>query len=136
MKSKISDLIANDIIHHGMEDTTTGNYVESFDMYIQEFDEDSQKYLLEHKQDIFDSISVNPNIADVDFDDNEINMYFYLDGIFDRLDKAIYNTSQVLGENLELEEVQEISDEVIYCEDLNSVLTDIIKKFKGYRMEV
>ena len=42
MKSKISDLIANDIIHHGMEDTTTGNYVESFDMYIQEFDEDSQ----------------------------------------------------------------------------------------------
>ncbi len=136
MKSKISDLIANDIIHHGMEDTTTGNYVESFDMYIQEFDEDSQKYLLEHKQDIFDSISVNPNIADVDFDDNEINMYFYLDGIFDRLDKAIYNTSQVLGENLELEEVQEISDEVIYGEDLNSVLTDIIKKFKGYRMEV
>lgn len=136
MKSKISDLIANDIIHHGMEDTTTGNYAESFDMYIQEFDEDSQKYLLEHKQDIFDSISVNPNIADVDFDDNEINMYFYLDGIFDRLDKAIYNTSQVLGENLELEEVQEISDEVIYGEDLNSVLTDIIKKFKGYRMEV
>lgn len=136
MKSKISDLIANDIIHHGMEDTTTGNYVESFDMYIQEFDEDSQKYLLEHKQDIFDSISVNPNIADVDFDDNEINMYFYLDGIFDRLDKAIYNASQVLGENLELEEVQEISDEVIYGEDLNSVLTDIIKKFKGYRMEV
>ena len=63
-------------------------------------------------------------------------MYFYLDGIFDRLDKAIYNTSQVLGENLELEEVQEISDEVIYGEDLNSVLTDIIKKFKGYRMEV
>lgn len=136
MKSKISDLIANDIIHHGMEDTTTGNYVESFDMYIQEFDEDSQKYLLEHKQDIFDSISVNPNIADVDFDDNEFNMYFYLDGIFDRLDKAIYNASQVLGENLELEEVQEISDEVIYGEDLNSVLTDIIKKFKGYRMEV
>ena len=136
MKSKISDLIANDIIHRGMEDTTTGNYVESFDMYIQEFDEDSQKYLLEHKQDIFDSISVNPNIADVDFDDNEINMYFYLDGIFDRLDKAIYNASQVLGENLELEEVQEISDEVIYGEDLNSVLTDIIKKFKGYRMEV
>lgn len=136
MKSKISDLIANDIIHHGMEDTTTGNYVESFDMYIQEFDEDSQKYLLEHKQDIFDSISVNPNIADVDFDDNEINMYFYLDGMFDRLDKAIYNASQVLGENLELEEVQEISDEVIYGEDLNSVLTDIIKKFKGYRMEV
>lgn len=136
MKSKISDLIANDIIHHGMEDTTTGNYVESFDMYIQEFDEDSQKYLLEHKQDIFDSISVNPNIADVDFDDNEINMYFYLDGIFDRLDKAIYNASQVLGENLELEEVQEISDEVIYGEDLNSVLIDIIKKFKGYRMEV
>lgn len=136
MKSKISDLIANDIIHHGMDDTTTGNYVESFDMYIQEFDEDSQKYLLEHKQDIFDSISVNPNIADVDFDDNEINMYFYLDGIFDRLDKAIYNASQVLGENLELEEVQEISDEVIYGEDLNSVLTDIIKKFKGYRMEV
>ena len=136
MKSKISDLIANDIIHHGMEDTTTGNYVGSFDMYIQEFDEDSQKYLLEHKQDIFDSISVNPNIADVDFDDNEINMYFYLDGIFDRLDKAIYNASQVLGENLELEEVQEISDEVIYGEDLNSVLIDIIKKFKGYRMEV
>ena len=136
MKSKISDLVANDIIHHGMEDTTTGNYVESFDMYIQEFDDESKKYLSEHKQDIFDSISRNPNIAEVDFNNDEINMYFYLEGIFDRLDKAIYNASQVLGENLELEEVQEISDEVIYGEDLNSVLTEMIKRFKGYRMEV
>ena len=63
-------------------------------------------------------------------------MYFYYDGIFDRLDKAIYNASQVLGENLELDEVQEISDEVIYGEDLSRVLTNFIKMFKGYRMEV
>lgn len=136
MKATISDLIANDIIHHGMEETSTGNYIESFNEYIKEFDEESKKYLLDHREEIFDSISANPNIAEADFEDDEINMYFYLDGIFDRLDKAIYNASQVLGENLELEEVQEISDEVIYSDYLNNVLVDGIKRFKGYRMEV
>lgn len=136
MKATISDLIANDIVHHGMEQTSTGNYIESFEDYKKGFDDDSKKYLEEHKEDIFNSISCNPNIAEVDFDKDDINMYFYYDGIFDRLDKAIYNASQILGENLEIDEVQEISDEVIYGEDLSRVLTNFIKMFKGYRMEV
>ena len=97
MKATISDLIANDIVHHGMEQTSTGNYIESFEDYMKEFDDDSKKYLTEHKEDIFNSISCNPNIAEVDFDKDDINMYFYYDGIFDRLDKAIYNASQVLS---------------------------------------
>lgn len=136
MKATISDLIANDIIHHGMEQTSTGNYIENFTEYMKEFDDESKKYLIEHKKDIFNCISANPNIAEVDFDKDDINMYFYYDGIFDRLDKAIYNASQVLGENLEIDEIQELSDEVIYGEDLSRVLTNIIKSFKGYGLEV
>ena len=34
MKVTISDLIANDIVHHGMEQTSTGNYIESFEDYM------------------------------------------------------------------------------------------------------
>lgn len=49
MKATISDLIANDIVHHGMEQTSTGNYIESFEDYKKEFDDDSKKYLEEHK---------------------------------------------------------------------------------------
>ena len=56
MKATISDLIANDIVHHGMEQTSTGNYIESFEDYKKEFDDDSKKYLEEHKEDIFNSI--------------------------------------------------------------------------------
>ena len=56
MKLTINKLIANDMINYGMDKTSSFNYIVSLNSYLEEYDEESQKYIKENLDDIKDDI--------------------------------------------------------------------------------
>ena len=79
MKMSLNKLIANDIINYGMNQTSNFNYIVSLDSYIDDFDEDSKKYILDNLKDICKDISVNENVADFNYNKHNklFDMVFY-----------------------------------------------------------
>ena len=65
MKLTINKLIANDMINYGMDKTSSFNYIVSLNSYLEEYDEESQKYIKENLDDIKDDIERNECVADL-----------------------------------------------------------------------
>lgn len=88
-RTSLATLIANDIVHLGMDMTSSFNYIVDLDDYIKEFDKDSKDYIMNHKDEIIEEIHSNENIAQMDYNPKtkEIDMVFYFDGLMDRLEK-------------------------------------------------
>ena len=80
MKLTINKLIANDMINYGMDKTSSFNYIVSLNSYLEEYDEESQKYIKENLDDIKDDIERNECVADLvvekNDDDIDFNMVF------------------------------------------------------------
>ena len=77
MKMTLNKLIANDIINYGMDQTTNFNYSVYLDEYIDEYDEEGKKYILEHLDEISDAISNNENISYYSLEEDEkLGKYF------------------------------------------------------------
>ena len=51
-KLNINKLIANHIIETGINDTCSFNYIVYLDSYLEEYDTDTQKYILDNKDNI------------------------------------------------------------------------------------
>ena len=86
-KLNINKLIANHIIETGINDTCSFNYIVYLDSYLEEYDTDTQKYILDNKDNIIDIIARDERIADLQFDQkyNSIDMVYYIDQVLDRL---------------------------------------------------
>ena len=94
MKLTINKLIANDMINYGMDKTSSFNYIVSLNSYLEEYDEESQKYIKENLDDIKDDIERNECVADIVVetihDDIDFNMVFYWGYSLTQTEKKVY----------------------------------------------
>lgn len=139
MKLSINKLIANDIINYGMdqimemEDGNGANYIVSLDTYLNDFDEDTKKYILENIDKIIEDIEANENVLDlvVDKDKNNIdlNMIFYWENLLTEVDKKVDSTAKILGVEMDLKDIKEMSADILDDDEFNDDLINKIKYF-------
>ena len=129
-KLNINKLIANHIIETGINDTWSFNYIVYLDSYLEEYDTDTQKYILDNKVNIVDIIARDERIADLQFDekDNSIDMVYYIDQVLDRVENIVSNTAQNLGIDLEVEDIRSITDDLLDDDEFND---DMVRKIKS-----
>ena len=98
MKLTINKLIANDMINYGMDKTSSFNYIVSLNSYLEEYDEESQKYIKENLDDIKDDIERNECVADLvvekNDDDIDFNMVFYWGYLLTQTEKMVYDNAK------------------------------------------
>ena len=113
-KLNLNKLIANDIVNYGMDKTTSFNYVVSLNDFLDDYDDESRDYIKSHINEIIDAVHQNENVAQLDYDEKrqEFDMVFYFDGLFNKLEKKIYNDSQEMGIDFEPEDVWQISYDI------------------------
>ena len=139
MKLSINKLIANDIINYGMdqimemEDGNSANYIVSLDTYLNDFDEDTKKYILENIDKIIEDIEASESVLDlvVDKDKNNIdlNMIFYWENLLTEVDKKVDATAKILGVEMDLKDIKEMSADILDDDELNDDLINRIKYF-------
>ena len=129
-KLSISKLIANDVVNYGMDKTTSFNYIVSLNDFLDDYDEDTCSYIKSHINDIIEAVHQNENVAQLDYDEKrqEFDMVFYFDGLFSKLDKKIYSTSQEMGIDFEPEDVWDISYDIENSEEYNDMITSVVKE--------
>jgi hypothetical protein len=138
-KLNLNKLIANDIVNYGMDKTTSFNYIVSLNDFLDEYDEESRDYIKSHITEIIDAVHNNENVAQLDYDDKrqEFDMVFYFDGLFNKLEKKIYSTSQDMGIDFEPEDVWQISYDIENSEEYdNLVKKQINEKYKDSGREL
>ena len=132
-KLSLSKLIANDIVNYGMDKTTSFNYVVSLNDFLDDYDDESRDYIKSHINEIIDAVHQNENVAQLDYDEKrqEFDMVFYFDGLFNKLEKKIYNDSQEMGIDFEPEDVWQISYDIENSNEYNELVKSHINdKFK------
>lgn len=139
MKLSINKLIANDIINYGMdqimemEDGNSANYIVSLDTYLNDFDEDTKKYVLENIDKIIEDIEASECVLDlvVDKDKNNIdlNMIFYWENLLTEVDKKVDATAKILGVEMDLKDIKEMSADILDDDEFNDDLINRIKYF-------
>ena len=138
-KLSISKLIANDVVNYGMDKTTSFNYIVSLNDFLDDYDEDTCSYIKSHINDIIEAVHQNENVAQLDYDDKrqEFDMVFYFDGLFNKLEKKIYSTSQDMEIDFEPEDVWQISYDIENSEEYdNLVKKQINEKYKDSGREL
>ena len=78
MKLSINKLIANDIINYGLERTDSFNYSVSLSDYLNEYEEQDQKYILENLEEIFNDIGASEVVAEVTIEEYDNDKHFYM----------------------------------------------------------
>lgn len=140
MKMSINKLIANDIINYGMDKTTNFNYIVSLDSYIDDFDEDTQKYILDNLDDICEAISSNDNVADFHYNkkEKEFDMVFYWDNLMDAVDHYVLNILKEKGEenNFEIDEIKELAEEILQDESTRNLAFEKIRNYKNQELNL
>ena len=138
MKMSICKLIANDIVNYGMDQTSNFNYIVCLDSYIDDFDEESKKYIYNHLEEICDDITNNENVADLHYDKNkrEFDMVFYWGNLMDATEKYVADIIDDLGEKdrFVLEDIREIAEDVILDDSLKNLTKEKIRNHK--KMEI
>lgn len=132
-KLNLNKLIANDIVNYGMDKTTSFNYVVSLNDFLDDYDDESRDYIKSHINEIIDAVHQNENVAQLDYDEKrqEFDMVFYFDGLFNKLEKKIYNDSQEMGIDFEPEDVWQISYDIENSNEFNELVKSHINdKFK------
>lgn len=141
MKMTLNKLIANDIINYGMDQTTNFNYSVYLDEYIDEYDEEGKKYILEHFDEISDAISNNENISYYSLEEDEklgkyFDMVFYWGKLLNSTEMIVLKNADLFKIDLNLEDVREIASELVDDDDFNDALINLLKKYdKGKELE-
>ena len=138
-KLNLNKLIANDIVNYGMDKTTSFNYIVSLNDFLDDYDDETIEYIKSHMNEIIDAVHQNENVAQLDYDEKrqEFDMVFYFDGLFNKLEKKIYSTSQDMGIDFEPEEVWQISYDIENSEEYNNLVKkQINEKYKDSGREL
>ena len=134
MKMSINKLIANDIINYGMSKTSGFDYSVYLDSYIDDFDDKSKQYILDNLEDICKDISANENLSYFTYnkDSKEFDMVFYWDNLLDAVDKYVGGIlkDKNLEDKFELDDIREISEELINDDSLKNLTIEKIKNCK------
>lgn len=138
MKMTLCKLIANDIVNYGMDQTSNFNYIVCLDSYIDDFDEESKIYILNHLVEICDDISNNENVAELDYDktNREFDMVFYWGNLMDSTEKYVADIIDDLGEKdrFVLEDIREIAGDIILDDSLKNLTKEKIRNH--HKMEI
>lgn len=139
MKLSINKLIANDIINYGMdqimemEDGNGANYIVSLDTYLEDFDEDTKKYILENLDKIIEDIETSECVLDLEVEKEknnvDLNMIFYWENLLTEVDKKIDATAKSLGIEMDLKDIKEMSADILDDDEFNDDLINKIKYF-------
>lgn len=117
MKMSLTKLIANDIINYGMNDTTADQYIVYLDSYLDDFDEESKKYILDNLDQIVEDVESNDKVCDLEYDKKEksFDMIFYWDCLFNPVDELVMNVlkEKEMGDKIRIYEVKGIAQEVL-----------------------
>lgn len=136
MKLTINKLIANDMINYGMDKTSSFNYIVYLNSYLEEYDEESQKYIKENLDDIKDDIERNECVADLvvekNDDDIDFNMVFYWGYLLTQTEKIVYESAKRNNIELDFEDIKDIASEILDDDAFND---DIINHLKNYDKE-
>lgn len=141
MKMTLNKLIANDIINYGMDQTTNFNYSVYLDEYIDEYDEEGKKYILENLDEISDAISNNENISYYSLEEDEklgkyFDMVFYWGKLLNSTEMIVLKNADLFKIDLNLEDVREIASELVDDDEFNDALINLLKKYdKGKELE-
>ena len=141
MKMTLNKLIANDIINYGMDQTTNFNYSVYLDEYIDDYDEEGKKYILEHLDEISDAISNNENISYYSLEEDEklgkyFDMVFYWGKLLNSTEMIVLKNADLFKIDLNLEDVREIASELVDDDEFNDALINLLKKYdKGKEIE-
>ena len=138
MKLTINKLIANDIINYGLSRTTGFDYSVFLDSYIDDYDEDDQKYILKNLDCICTNIKENENVSNFNYDKDKkmFDMTFYWDNLLNDLEKKTYNKSIELDEPLEIDDIRSISTEIINDDSIENLLVEKIRNTTDKEMEL
>ena len=116
-----------------MEDGNSANYIVSLDTYLNDFDEDTKKYILENIDKIIEDIEASESVLDlvVDKDKNNIdlNMIFYWENLLTEVDKKVDATAKILGVEMDLKDIKEMSADILDDDEFNDDLINRIKYF-------
>ena len=136
MKLTINKLIANDMINYGMDKTSSFNYIVSLNSYLEEYDEESQKYIKENLDDIKDdnerSECVSDLVVEKNDDDIDFNMVFYWGYLLTQTEKIIYEKAKKNNIELDFEDIKDIASDIL---DDGSFNENINKYLKNYDKE-
>lgn len=138
MKLSINKLIANDIINYGMDQTSEFNYSVSLNGYLNDFDEESQKYILNNLDDIIDCIKDNENVADLFVSeqsdgDKDFDMVFYWGNLLTQVEQIVCDNAKELKVDLDFEDIREIADDILRSDTFNADLEYKIKNYDNGR---
>ncbi len=140
MKMTLSKLIANDIINYGMSQTSNFNYSVFLDSYIDDFDEDSKKYILDNLGIICEDIRINENISYFNFNDEtkEFDMVFYWENLLNNTEKFICNIIKENGnsDDFELDDVRYIANSLLCDEQTKNLAIEKIRNVKSKDYEL
>ena len=133
-------LIANDIVNYGMDQKSNFNYIVCLDSYIDDFDEESKNYILNHLDEICDDISNNENVAELDYDktNREFDMVFYWGNLMDSTEKYVADIIDDLGEKdrFVLEDIREIAGDVILDDSLKNLTKEKIRNHRNMEIDL
>ena len=133
MKLTINKLIANDMINYGMDKTSSFNYIVSLNSYLEEYDEESQKYIKENLDDIKDDIERNECVADLVVektdDDIDFNMVFYWGYLLTQTEKIVYENAKRNNIELDFEDIKDIASEILEDVAFNDDITNHLKNY-------
>ena len=133
MKMSLTKLIANDIINYGMNDTTADQYIVYLDSYLDDFDEDSKKYILDNLDQIVEDVRSNDKVCDLEYDkkDKSFDMIFYWDCLFNPVDELVMNVlkEKEMGEKIRIYEVKGIAQEVLEDEGTKNLAYEKILNY-------
>jgi hypothetical protein len=133
MKLTINKLIANDIINYGMDQTSGFDYSVGLDEYLEQYDEDSQKYILENLSEICSDISANERVADFIFEEEtkDFNMVFYWGYLLNDVEKIVFNKSQKLNDEMDFEDIRNIANDFVDSDTFNKDLESKINNYSS-----
>lgn len=140
MKMTINKLIANDIINYGMSQTSNFDYSVYLDSYIDDYDLESQNYILNNLEDICLAISKNENISYFNYnkENKEFDMVFYWNNLMNDTEKYVYDIISYLKETdrFELEDIREIAMDLIYDESTKNLTIEKIRNSKKMELDI
>ncbi len=140
MKMTLNKLIANDIINYGMSQTSNFDYSVYLDSYLDDYDEEGKKYILNNLEDICGAIAKSENVSFFEYNKKtkEFDMVFYWDNLMDAIDKYICDIMKDLkvADNFELEDIRGISDNLIYDEATKNLAIEKIRNSKKMEIDI
>lgn len=134
----LNKLVANDIINYAIDnisDSDNTNYIINLDSYLNEFDEESKKYILDNINDIIKDISDNESVLDLvvnnENENIELDIVFYWGKLLNQVEQVVFNNSRLLKVELDYKDIKDIANNILDDDSFNDDLSSKIVAYKN-----